>query len=355
MLLGGAVVQLRERGTMIRYGLLGFGHHCEKRLVPAFPGAKGSVLVGIWRRDLAKAGENARRYSIQHVFATSEQLCASPLVDAVFVTSPDARHLPDVLLALAHGKAVLCEKPLGMNADEVKQMLAAAEAAGHRLGVAQNLRYNRSLEVIRDWIAEGRIGRPLLGNAQFCFPAEASPRQWIYDPTLACGGPIGDVGIHCIDALRFVLDSRVAQVNALARADERSRPLEAYAAIGLDFAGGAMGTVSVSTRGVYRSVLEVTGENGTITSEYGLTVDRPVDVVLWRSGKVEKKRTVSNRDGYTRMLDSFSEWVEGRGEYRATARDGLHNQQVLDAAYASWRTGARQTLDELDRGIEGKS
>jgi len=329
---------------MIRYGLLGFGHHCEKRLVPAFPAARQSVLAGIWRRDLAKAAENARKYSIEHVFQTAEELCASPLLDAVFVTSPDARHLPDVLLALAHGKAVLCEKPLGMNADEVSQMLAAADKAGQRLGVAQNLRYNRSLEVIRDWIAEGRIGSPVLANAQFCFAAKASPRQWIYDPALACGGPIGDVGIHCIDALRFVLGSRVAEVATLARADQRSAPLEAYAAIGLDFACGAMGTVSVSTRGIYRSVIEVTGESGTITSEYGLTVDRPVDVLLWRAGKIEETRTVSSEDGYTRMLDSFSAWVQGREEFRATATDGLHNQHVLDAAYASWKTGTRQRL-----------
>jgi predicted dehydrogenase len=81
-------------------------------------------------------------------------------------------------------------------------------------------------------------------------------------------------------------------------------------------------------------------------------VDRPVDVVLWRAGKVQKKQTVSNRDGYTRMLDSFSEWIEGRGEYRATAADGLHNQQVLDAAYASWKTGARQTLLDSNRVFE---
>src|SRR3984957_2566970 len=273
---------------MIRYGLLGFGHHCEKRLVPSFPGAKRSVLAGIWRRDLAKAERNARQYSIQHVFGTAEQLCASPLVDAVFVTSPDARHLPDVLLALAHGKAVLCEKPLGMNAHEVEQMLAAAESAGHRLGGAQNLRYNRSLELIRSWIQEGRIGRPLIGNAQFCFAAENSPRQWIYDPALACGGPIGDVGIHCIDALRFMMNSRVAHVNTLARADEKSAPLEAYATIGLDFTNGAMGAVTVSTRGVYRSMIEVTGETGTIACEYGLTVDTPVDVVLWQAGQARE-------------------------------------------------------------------
>jgi predicted dehydrogenase len=329
---------------MIRYGLLGFGHHCEKRLIPAFPGARTSVLTGLWRRDLEKAVANARAYRIEHVFATPEELCASPLVDAVFVTSPDALHLPHVLLALAAGKPVLCEKPLGMSAEEVEQMLAAAENTGQRLGVAQNLRYNKSLEVMQDWIAEGRIGRPLLAHSQFCFAAEKSPRQWIYDPALALGGPIGDVGIHCIDALRFVLNSRVAEVNTLARADEGSAPLEAYAAIGLDFAAGVMGSVTVSTRGVYRSVIEVTGETGTIASEYGLTVDTDVDVVLWRAGKPQERMTVSSADGYTRMLDSFSDWVEGRSEYRATAADGLHNQQILDAAYASWRTGMRQAL-----------
>jgi 1,5-anhydro-D-fructose reductase (1,5-anhydro-D-mannitol-forming) len=44
------------------------------------------------------------------------------------------------------------------------------------------------------------------------------------------------------------------------------------------------------------------------------------------------------------MLDSFADWAEGRGEFRATGVDGLHNQMVLDAAYRSWRTGERQTL-----------
>ncbi len=328
---------------MIRYGLLGFGNHCAKRLVPAFPGARKSVLAGLWRRDQEKAAANAREYSIQS-FATAEAMCASAEIDAVFVTSPDALHLPHVLLALGHGKPVLCEKPLGMNAAEVGEMLAAAKEAGQRLGVAQNFRYNRSLEVMRGWIAEGRIGRPVLAHAQFCYPAEGSPRHWIYDPALACGGPIGDVGIHCVDALRFVLDSRVAAVNTLARADAESAPVEAYAAIGLDFTGGTMGAVTVSTRGAYRSLLEVSGETGAMVSQFGMTVEADVDVELWLAGKVAERKTVSNADGYSRMLDDFSNWVEGQREFRATGEDGLHNQQVLDAAYASWRTGERQTL-----------
>src|SRR5271168_1275616 len=319
---------------MTRYGILGFGHHAAKRLTKGFAEAGTSTLVGLWRRDTEKARVNAKEYSIPLVFDTPEALCASPEIDAVFIVSPDALHLPHVLLAAKHGKAILCEKPLALNVGEVEEMLAAAKAAGVRFGVAQNMRYNRSLDLIRKWIEEGRIGKPQLAHSQFSYSAEGSPRAWIYDPALACGGPIGDVGIHCVDALRFVLDSRVAQVSTLARADAKSAPLEAYAAIGLDFTIGAMGTVTVSTRGVYRTVIEVTGETGTVVCEYGLTVDTPVDVVLWQGGRAVDRETVSNADCYTLMLDSFSDWIEGRGEYRATAVDGLHNQQVLDASYA---------------------
>lgn len=329
---------------MIRYGLLGFGHHCARRLVPAFREAKVSVLTGMWRRDFQKATVNGREYSIEHVFTTPAELCASSAIDAVFVTSPDALHFPHVLLALAHGKPVLCEKPLGMNSGEVEQMLCAARVAGKPLGVAQNFRYNTSLEVIRDLIAAGRIGQPVLAHAQFCYPAEASPRKWIYDAALACGGPIGDVGIHCIDALRFVLGARVCAVSVLARTDEESAPLEAYAAIGLDFTASVIGAVTVSTRGAYRSHIEVTGEAGAIVCINGLAVDQNVDVLLMREGNIADRTTVSNTDSYSRMLDSFSNWVEGRGEFRATGADGLHNQQVLDAAYTSWHTGMCQTL-----------
>src|SRR5271157_6145267 len=266
---------------MTRYGILGFGHHAAKRLMKGFAEAGESQLVGLWRRDVEKARANAKDYSIPLVFETPEALCASPEVDAVFIVSPDALHLPHVLLATMYGKAILCEKPLALNAGEVEEMLAASKAAGVVLGVAQNMRYNRSLGFIRQWIAEGRIGKPVLAHSQFSYSAEGSPRTWIYDPALACGGPIGDVGIHCIDALRFVLGSRVAAVNALARVDAASAPLEAYAAIGLDFTRSAVGTVTVSTRGAYRSHVEVTGEAGAIVSVNGLTVDRDVDVVLW--------------------------------------------------------------------------
>ncbi|MBT9331751.1 Gfo/Idh/MocA family protein [Paracidobacterium acidisoli] len=328
---------------MIRYGILGFGHHAIKRMVPGFSYAQSSQLAGLWRRDPVKAEANARAYSIPRVFASAGDLCASPEIDAVFIASPDALHLADVLTAARHGKHILCEKPLAMNASEAEQMLSAANAAGIRFGVAQNMRYYRSLELIRQWIAEGRIGAPALAQSQFAFNAAASPRVWIYDSSLALGGPIGDVAIHCIDALRFILDTTVAQISTLAHRDAHSGSVESHAALALAFASGAMGAVTVTTRTAYRTVIEVVGETGAILCENGLTVDHPVEVMLRRRTEVESVETVSNADAYGRMLDGFSAWIEGGVEYRSPGTDGLINQRILDAAYRSWRTGETQT------------
>ena len=329
---------------MVRYGILGFGHHAVRRLMRGFAGASDANLMGLWRRDPAKARENAREYAIPHVFETPLELCTSPEIDAVFVVSPDALHLEHVLLAARHGKHVLCEKPLAMNIGEAERMQAAAVHHGVKLGVAQNMRYNRSLTRMREWIAEGTVGKPQLAQAQFAYSAKGSPRTWIYDPKLALGGPIGDVGIHCVDALRYVLNTDVSAVGTLAHVDADSGAVESHAVVGLDFVSGAMGAVTVTTRSSYRSLVEVTCERGVILCENGLTVDHDVDLVVRHGAEVLIQETVSNADAYSRMLDGFSAWVEGRGEYLAPGLDGLHNQRVLDAAYQSWRDGVRINL-----------
>lgn len=328
---------------MVRYGILGFGLHGCKRLVPAFAGAKNSKLTGIWRRNIDRAKANAADYGIETVFATAEELCSSAQVDAVFVTSPDAFHKRDCLLAMSHNKAVLCEKPLAMSVEEVEQMLVA-QKANVQFGVAQNFRYNRSVDLIREWVEAGRVGKPVFATSHFYFMSAESQRAWIYDPSLARGGPIGDVGIHCVDVLRYILQDNVTAVTALACRDAKSGGVEASAALSMDFRGGAIGSILVSFRSPYRSLVEIVGETGVIRSENGLTVTGMVDVQLLESGKVRDSKQVTNADAYCRMLDGFSDAMEGRGSYRASGQDGLSNQRVLDAAYASWQSGRTEII-----------
>ncbi len=325
----------------VRFAVLGFGLHATRRLMPAFVASEHAELVGLWRRDQAAAAQNCAEFKVPHCFATREELCTSPDVDVVFITSPDAMHRDDALLAFQHGKAVLCEKPLAMNATEAEEMAAAAKAAGKLFGVAQNFRYNRSLEWMREQVLAGRIGEPQLASAMYSYPAKLAPRKWIMDHTLACGGPIADVGVHCIDALRFVLNQNVTSIATIARKDGFSDQVEAVASLQMEMTGGIYATVTASARGLYRTQIEVTGSEGVLIAENGLTVDRPVELVVRSAGELVESSKVENGDGYLRMLDAFAEAWRGGQSFAATGEDGVLNMKALDAAFRSWREGVR--------------
>lgn len=329
--------------TKLRFAILGFGHHAKRRLVPAFAASEHVELIGLWRRNSEAARADAAAHSLR-AFATAEELCASPDVDVVFITSPDAMHLNDCKLAFAHGRAVLCEKPLAMNAGQAAEIQAAAESAGVFFGVGQNFRFNRSLDVLREQILAGRIGTPQLAHAQYAYPGNLAPRKWITDPTLACGGPIADVGVHCIDSLRYILSTDVRTISVLASKDAASGEVEAISTMQLQMTNGMYANVTATARAPYRTLLEVVGSEGVLIAENGLTVDRPVDVTLRRGGELMETWTVSNDDGYMRMIDAFAAGFRGQGAFSPTGADGVINQRILDAAFRSWHSGLREVL-----------
>ena len=328
---------------MIRFGIVGFGLHGDRRLMPGFARSKQCKVTALQRRSLEKARASAAQYKIPLAFDSVADLCSSPEVDAVLVTSPDALHLPDTLSALSHGKPVLCEKPMAMNATQVRQMIAAARSANLLLGVAQVFRFENSTRWFRDQISVGAIGRPVYARSEFCYSAQNHGRVWLTDPTLAAGGPIADVGVHCIDTLRFVLQDDVVRVTARAVSDDSSGPVEAAAALTLEFARGTLGMVLVSTRADYRTPLEVVGEKGVLQADYGLTVDNPIELRL-RQGDETSTTTVSNAEAYGAQVDSFADALEGRAAFPAPATAGLVNQEILDAAFRSLKTGRTENV-----------
>src|SRR3954468_11047654 len=213
---------------MIRFGIVGFGLHGDRRLMPGFKLAQNSRVSAVCRRDRQRAEKTAADYNIPHAFTSVEDLCRSRDVDAVLVTSPNNCHLSDVLTAIRFGKPVLCEKPLAMNADEARQMVTAANKAKVLFGVAHVFRFCESTASIRHRIAAEEIGRPTIARTEFSFFAPADhPRKWLHDRSVAGGGPVADIGVHCIDTLRFVLQDEVARVTAIAVKDKRSGDVEA--------------------------------------------------------------------------------------------------------------------------------
>lgn len=334
---------------MIRFGIVGFGLHGVRRLMPGFALAKHCRVTALQRRDLQKAQASAAEYKVPLAFESVEALCASPEVDAVLVTSPDSLHLRDTLTAIAHGKPVLCEKPMAMSAAECRQMVQAAQATKLLLGVAHIFRFEESTRWFREQIAAGVIGRPVFARSEFSYSVQGHGRKWLTDPKLAAGGPIADVGVHCIDTLRFILQDNVVRVTARATFDERSGPVEAAGVLTLEFARGTLGNVIVSTRADYRTPLEIVGEGGVLQADNGLTVDHPIDLKFRLNGKPVETKTVSNAQAYGRQVDAFALAVSGGAAFPAPGIEGWWNQEILDAAFRSVKSGRAEDVAKVEQ------
>jgi predicted dehydrogenase len=324
---------------MIRFGILGFGLHAVKRLMPGFAEAKNCRVSALSRRKLQDARASAKQFEIPLAFDSAEELCKSKQVDAVFVATPNASHLADVLLALKHGKPVLVEKPMGMNAAECKQMVEAAHRGKLALGVAQVFRFEDSTARLRERVASHELGKVIFARSEFSYPGRNHARAWLNQRAVAGGGPVADVGVHCIDALRFILQDEVLKVSARTTADRESGDVESAAVLSLEFSRGVLGAVLVSTRAAYRTPLEIVGEGGVLRADDALNVEHPIRIELLREGEIVDSERVSNHLAYARQVDAFAAALEGKTTFPVPGEEGWTNQMILDAAYRSAKSG----------------
>jgi predicted dehydrogenase len=333
---------------MVNFGIIGFGLHAVKRLMPGFALSKNCRVSALSRRDLAKAQESARQYNIPLAFDSVEQLCRSHEVDGVFVATPNASHLQDVLVAASWGKPILCEKPMANSADECRQMVEAARKARVLLGIAQVFRFDESTAWFRDQVSAGKIGQVVFARSEFSFSVDRThPRTWINDPVISGGGPVADVGVHCIDALRFILQDEVLAVSARGIAGKTGE-VEAGAALLLEFSRGTLATIPVSFRAEYRTPVELVGTTGVLRADDALNVDRPIHLQLRRGGAVIESETVSNHFAYARQVDAFAAAVEGNAAYPIPGEEGWRNQEILDAAYRSLKSGRTEAVKSIN-------
>ena len=120
--------------------------------------------------------------------------------------------------------------------------------------------------------------------------------------------------------------------------------MEATGALTLEFSRGTLGSVTVSTRASYRTPLEIVGEGGMLQANDALTVDRPVELWLGRDGKAPGINIVNNREAYGLQVDAFATAIRGEAEFPAPGEEGWQNQEILDAAYRSVKSGRAEDV-----------
>jgi predicted dehydrogenase len=192
----------------IRWGFLGAGFVASRGVAPVVREAANAVLQVVAARDL----ERAAALEPVRTETSYSAVCEADDVDAVYLSLPNDSHLEWVLAALAAGKHVLCEKPLGLRADEVAEMEAAAHAAGRLLVEASWNRWHPRTRRIEALLAS--IDGPREVTAWFTF--EGVPAQnYRLDPGRG-GGALLDVGCYAVGAALAALGDAVTVTSAVA-------------------------------------------------------------------------------------------------------------------------------------------
>ena len=261
-----------ERAAGLGWGVVGCGDVVEHKSGPAIGHAPRSDMVLVMRRDGAAAHHFARRHGVARWTGAAQQVIDDDAVDIVYVATPPSSHLEYVLAAAAAGKHVLVEKPMAMNAAEGREMVAACAAAGVELFVAYYRRFWPHILRLRALLAEGVIGRPLLGVVDVSWDdvagrRRAGTRAWRDDPAVGGGGGFVDICSHRIDLLVWLLGP-VAAAHGVATRFDRDLEVEQIAAAVMRMESGAL----CSVIGDFHSARDVDrffigGERGRVTAD----------------------------------------------------------------------------------------
>ncbi|HKS29017.1 MAG TPA: Gfo/Idh/MocA family oxidoreductase [Pyrinomonadaceae bacterium] len=353
---------------VVGIGIIGTGF-ARSTQIPGFRACEGARVVAIASGRKQNAERVAREFGIE--FATNDwrEVVEREDVDLISIVTPTNTHREMTLAALDAGKAVLCEKPTAIDAEEAAEMLSRSQKTGLLALIDHELRFLPARRRMREMIHSGEIGR--VHHAKYCFRAESRvnperPWNWWSDASQG-GGVLGAIGSHAVDSLRWLLKTEVSHVAAqLAthikeRREEESgsmRPVTADDEANLllrlldtEATEGATATVSMSVaeQGQPIHSVEVFGSKGALKVEGNAVLLARTGEGRWSEVEAPAGELAEGmRDSeWSRGFTLFSRAVidalrEGRNsvDEAATFTDGYRNQLVLDAARRSSSTGA---------------
>jgi predicted dehydrogenase len=348
-------------------GIIGTGF-ARKVQIPAFAACENADITSVASGSLENARATAEEFGIGHFTADWRETVVREDVNLVCITTPPNLHKEMTLLAIEHGKHVLCEKPMAMNVTEAEAMSEAAKSAGVLALIDHELRFQPGRQQAYAMLRDGAIGKIRHTKWNFRAPQRGNPNlpwNWWSDIEQG-GGALGAINSHIIDSFRWFLGTEISSVFCQLQTHVKRRPLDDCefrdvttddeANMLLRFADSnltedATGLVSASMieRPEYVNRLEILGTDG------AFRIDHRGEVFVTKSGEADWTEIEVGfgepipgvaDTGFSRGFMEFAPKIveairEGKGEveFAATFEDGLKVQRVLDAARESNASG----------------
>lgn len=333
----------------LRIGLIGAGRIGKihaKTIASCVPSATACAICDF---NISAAQEVANTYDIPRVTISSQELLDDPSIEAIVISSPTETHAEMIIGAARAGKHIFCEKPIALSLSRIDLALDAVEAAGVKLQVGFNRRFDANFRRIREAVAGGEIGTPHLLHI---ISRDAEPPTIGY--VRSSGGIFFDMTIHDFDMARFLIGDEVDEIYATGAV--RINP-EIGAAGDLDtamtvlrFRGGVIGTIDNSRKAVYGydQRAEVFGSAGAIATGNAY----PNEGIISTAREIRRDLPLNfflTRYA-TSYIDEISSFVDAVLNNRPVAVNGLDGRvpvAMATAAYLSFRENRPVKLAEV--------
>lgn len=329
----------------LKIAFTGTGHisRVHARAARGLPDLEAVAIVNHRPESMA---DYAAEFGIERQYTTVEALLADGGVDILCVSTPNYLHAPQAIAALEAGIHVMVEKPMALDAVEAEAMRRAGEESGAKLLVAHCWRFDEEVNWLKRQIDDGRLGR-ILRSKGYGIHVNWGPEGWFTQAQYAGGGALADMGVHAIDAARYLLGD--------------PQPLSVYAKIATqytDYDVDDSGTIWINWDGGATSIVEsgwwwphADGpEAGTQlygTRGFGQLFPTRLELPDRQEGSVATiepgfpaaREEHCPQEMYDRQLAYFVDCIRADETPSPGAAEGLVNMRIIDAALESSRSG----------------
>lgn len=317
----------------IKWGILSTAKIGVEKVIPALQNSKYGRVTAISSRNEQRAKDVAQQLNINHAYGSYEALLNDSDIDAVYNPLPNHLHLPWSINALQAGKHVLCEKPIGLTAEEARSLKKEVQKFSQlKVMEAFMYRFHPQWKKARQLVRENRIGRLKSIHSIFTYYND-DPDNIRNKPDIG-GGGLMDIGCYNISLSRYLFNDEPLRVMAQIEQDP-SFEVDRQASGILEFEQGTA-TFTCATQLSPDQTVDIYGSKGRIKIEVPFNISPQEPAVIWLHIDGDKEKIVIDAaDQYTQQGDAFSRAILDDLEVPTPLNDAIANMNVIDALFES--------------------
>jgi predicted dehydrogenase len=322
--------------------LVGLGKYSTGQLAPALLETKLCKLTGIVTGSSEKAKDWSSKYKIPdkniYNYQNFDSIADNPEIDIVYVVLPVSMHAEYTIRAAKAGKHVICEKPMALNVEECEKIISACNEAKRKLFIGYRLHFEPyNLEMMRLG-QESSLGPVQKLEAQNGFDV-GEPDQWRLKKSMAGGGSLMDVGIYCIQGVRYILGKEPIAVTAKIEpsSDIRFKEVEDTIKWEMEFEGG-INSNCISSYSKEFNKLRAEASKGWFELS-------PAFQYNGIQGRTSQGRlTFPQVNQQALQMDSFADCILNDKQNKAPGEDGMQDIKIIRSIYEAALSGKKITL-----------